>query len=67
MAEYRYASLMRPPSPGAYPRRGLREVSFDEGAAPSGHHHWGVLTYDRELTVDEVWSYELERLPQEDK
>lgn len=62
---YRYAMLMRPPAPGAYPRAGIIGVDFMEGTAPSGHHHWGTCEYNRELTEDEIWSYELEQLPQE--
>lgn len=62
---YRYACLMRPPGPGAAPREGMISCSFEPGNAPSGHHHWGTCEYNRELTEDEIWSYELERLPQE--
>ena len=64
MTIYRYATLMRPPSPGAFPRAGICEVSFDEGTAPSGHHYWGWCEYDRELSEKEIYDYELERIDQ---
>ena len=59
---YRYACLMRPPGPGAAPREGMISCSFEPGSAPSGHHHWGVATYNRILTDKEVYNYELEPL-----
>ena len=63
---YRYATLMRPPGLGACPMEGLVSCCYEEGISPSGHHFWGWCTYARELTPDEIWSYELEQLPQEE-
>ena len=57
---FRYLFLMRPPAPGAFPRDGLQEIGFDEGYAHSGHHYWGWADYNRKLTAEEIWNYELE-------
>ena len=60
MKRVRYATLMRPPQPGAIPRQGILEVCARTGIAPSGHHAWGWVEYDRELTEEEVKHYDLE-------
>lgn len=60
MLRVRYALLMRPPAPGAMPREGLVEMKDIEGHAPSGHHAWGWIEYDRFLTDQEIRDYELE-------
>ena len=60
MIRARYATLMRPPMPGAVPRKGLLEMKEIEGNAPSGHHAWGWAEYDRFLTGEEIRDYELE-------
>lgn len=57
----KYYFLLRPPAPGAMPKEGLIEIGFDEGQAPSGHHTWGWAEYNRELTVEEVSHYDLEK------
>ena len=56
----RYLFLLRPPTPGAMPKNGLKEIGFDEGFAPSGHHYWGWAEYDRELSEEDVEYYDLE-------
>ena len=58
----RYYSLHRPVSIGTAPAAGL--VSFEnfEGRRfvdEIGREAWGVLEYDRELTEDECFDYEL--------
>ena len=58
--KYRYACLMRPPTPGAVPRDGLDFVTFDEGFAASHHHYWGVAVYNRPLDDSEMNHYDLE-------
>lgn len=60
---YRYAMLMRPPQLGACPMDGLVSCSCEEFVAPSGHHAWGWLRYNRQLTQKEVDDYELEAIP----
>jgi len=62
---YRYATLMRPAGPGAVPRDGWVDTSFDEFTAPSGHHAWGWVEYDRRLTDKEINDYELEEMTNE--
>lgn len=57
---YRYGTLMRPPGPGAVPRRGLLQVKNVHQHAPSGHKTWGWAEYDRPLTDEEIEEYELE-------
>ena len=58
---YGYLCLMRPPMPGAVPRDGLIQCEDKEGRSmESGHHYWGRVVYNRELTEDEVRHYELE-------
>lgn len=59
---WRYATLMRPPGPGAVPRDGWVDCCFDEGCAPSGHHYWGWVEYNHPLTDKQVHDYELEFL-----
>lgn len=56
----RYATLMRPPHPGAIPREGLLETKAIEGYAPSGHHAWGWADYSRFLTEEELRHYDME-------
>ena len=56
----RYATLMRPPGPGAIPHNGLVEMKEISGTAPSGHHAWGWADYNRYLTDQEIRDYELE-------
>lgn len=57
---YRYGTLMRPPGPGAVPRRGLLNVKNTHQTAPSGHKMWGWAEYNRPLTDEEISEYELE-------
>ena len=51
---YRYATLMRPPGPGAVPRKGLLQTIGRHFDAPSGHFCWGLAEYDRPLTDEEI-------------
>ena len=62
---YRYACLMRPPVPGAVPKQWLIDCTFEEGTAPSGHHHWGIATYNHKLPKLAIYSYELEEIKDE--
>ena len=58
MRVYKYLMRLRPPGPGAQPRRGLLEVEDDPVKVGNWTYH-GILTYDRRLSEDEVLSYEL--------
>lgn len=61
---YGYLCLMRPPTPGAVPIRGLVQCEDKEGVSlESRHHYWGRVVYNRELSEEEVRHYELERTP----
>lgn len=62
MNRYRYATLMRPAGPGAVPRQGWVDTIDEEFTAPSGHHAWSVVIYNRRLTEKEINDYELEEL-----
>lgn len=53
--EYFYGMKMRGFSPGCQPKRGLKERLDDTTGK-----YWDILSYDRQLTADEVTSYELE-------
>lgn len=57
-----YATLLRPPGPGAVPRDGLLSCNSIEGITPSGHHAWGTVDYNRRLTPKEIAHYDLEHL-----
>jgi hypothetical protein len=51
---------MRPPGPGAIPRKGLVSTNGQHLTTPTGHFAWGVADYNRELNPEEVDGYELE-------
>lgn len=57
---YRYDLLMRPPTPGAIPVLGLVNLHDEEGTSPSGHHTCGWAEYNRKLSDQEVYNWELE-------
>ena len=61
---YVYYMTQRPPSPGAMPRKGLVDMK-DFGTkilVPILNiEAWGKIIYDRPLTDDEIWNYELTR------
>lgn len=57
MATYTYGMRLRGFSPGCQPKGGLVERRDD----PSGKY-WDLLVYSRELTDEEVKSYELDRI-----
>lgn len=55
---YKYGYRLRPPSPGSQPKDFLRfktDTSKRDG-------YWGYVFYDRELTDDEIYNYDLDRL-----
>ena len=60
MEKHRYLLLMRPPTPGAIPIGGLLECREEEGISPSGHHTLGWAIYNRKLSDQEVFNFELE-------
>ena len=53
MKEYKYYMNGRPVSPGAQPRGFSRFDENDQGG------RWGAIYYPRELTEQEIKSYEL--------
>jgi len=59
---YSYYMTQRPPQIGAMPRKGLVEIDEFDGKPfieEIGWDAWAKITYDRELTPDEVSDYEL--------
>ena len=58
--QWAYLCLMRPPTPGAIPKEGLDFVDFREGKSLSGHHYWGHAVYNRKLSDEEIYHYDLE-------
>ena len=65
MSVYYYGYLYRPPMPGAQPREGLN-VTYEKRFTASGIGMWGYAVYERELTPEECWRYELARIKPED-
>ena len=55
--EYRYGMRLRGFSPACQPMNGLVRREDD----PTGKY-WDILIYDRELTPEEVRSYDLDEL-----
>lgn len=60
MKTYKYYCRLRPPTPGAIPKKGLVEVSNKE-LIYNNLECYGYCIYDRELTDKEVWEYDLEK------
>ena len=59
--EYIYYSLRRPVSIGTYPRNGMLSFeNFDQRTFVEeiGREAWGRITYDRELTLQEINDFE---------
>lgn len=61
MKRFIYAMTQRPPTPGAMPHDGLREIRSGsrEMSARMGHTVYGILLYDRRLSPKEISDYEL--------
>lgn len=58
----RYYMTQRPPMPGAMPRSGLVEIEEFDGRVYCKEimrEAYARLTYDRELTKQEIYDYEL--------
>lgn len=59
---YRYYSIYRPVDIGTYPKGGVVNiVNFDSRSHVESINRsaWGYIEYDRELTQDEISSFEL--------
>ena len=61
MKLYQYACRLRPPAPGAIPKRNLYAV-HDGHISISGtdRHYWGLVDYTQPLTDEELDEYELD-------
>jgi len=61
MKLYQYGCRMRPPAPGAIPKRNLHDVICGTiGLAGTDRHYWGIAEYTEPLTEKEVADYELD-------
>lgn len=63
---YRYYCKYRPPMPGTIPRQGLvriGEYDTPQNVSTAIGSAWGFAEYDRPLTNEEVYQYELAASP----
>lgn len=56
MKEYRYGMRLRGFSPGCQPRGVVRREDDSSGK------YWDIIVYDRKLTDNELFDYELDEL-----
>ena len=56
---YTYYCRLRPPAPGCQPRKGLLKIDFNE-VIIQGREYWGSVTYNRQLTENELYNYDLD-------
>lgn len=57
---YRYYCRMRPPAPGAIPKRNLKDaVAAHINIVGFDRHMWGFADYTEPLTDEEIEEYEL--------
>ena len=59
MKQYRYGMRAREFAPSCQPMRGLTDHEYTDKATTG---YWSILTYNRELTADEVNAYELDEI-----
>jgi hypothetical protein len=60
MILYRYYCKMRPPAPGAVPKRNLHAAEAMHVNLPGyPRHMWGFADYTEPLTDEEIEEYEL--------
>lgn len=64
--KYTYYLTQRPAGPGCQPRPGLLDIEdLDDRFVPAiNQNAWSKVTYDRQLTPDEIAQYELTPSPQ---
>ena len=59
-----YYLLMRPVGPGCQPQGSIDWGNMSGAALPEiGHHVWGWVAYDHQLTEKEIRDYELVEVP----
>jgi hypothetical protein len=56
-----YYCRLRPPAPGCQPKNGLLEINFNE-VTIQGKKYWGSVTYNRNLTKEELFEYDLDEI-----
>lgn len=56
---YTYYCRLRPPMPGCQPKTGLIQINTNE-IKHNNRTYWGSVTYNRELTPNELYDYDLD-------
>lgn len=56
---YTYYFRLRPPGIGCQPKKGLVKIDFNE-VIKNNRKYWGSATYDRKLSSDELFNYDLD-------
>lgn len=64
---YQYLCRMRPPAPGAIPKRNLYQVLSGHISIEGHGHAWGLVEYTEPLTDEEIEMYELQFVGTADK
>lgn len=64
-ASYTYHSTQRPIGPGTCPRDFEEFQNFEFRRVVDGLRSWGTVTYNRELTPEELYQYDLVPVPEE--
>lgn len=64
---YKYYCIMRPPAPGTIPKGAIEIRMYNERRyiAEIERMAWGWVEYDRELSYEEIHSYELIAAPRD--
>lgn len=58
---YTYYCRLRPPGPGCQPRKGLVEINYNSTTV-NNREYWGSITYNRQLTEQEIFNYDLDKI-----
>lgn len=56
--QYTYYYRLRPPGIGCQPKNGL--IAIDYNSVNIGREYWGSVTYNRPLTKNEMYNYDLD-------
>lgn len=56
---YTYYCRFRPPAPGCQPKKGLIDIEHNF-ITINNYKYWGSVTYNRQLTEQEIFNYDLD-------
>lgn len=62
--EYTYYYRLRQPGIGCQPKNGLIEIDYNS-VNIGNREYWGSVTYNRPLTDEEIYSYDLDYIIEE--